>query len=1160
MRSISPPATRDSRAPLALTAAALALSALVASGGAPAAARPAQAGTYVLAETWRSTAGELAPDAWRYAAGIDVTSAGRVYLSDRDEARLTVIEPGGAIRVLRPAADYDDQLVAPGHLAVDPAAGRLYVADGGADAVAVFDLDGTRLATWPNVAGAAGVAVAPDGSVVVGSGDTGEVHLYAAEGFRLATWRVVTPDANGELVRGIDVDARGQIYVVDGRQPQVHVLDAGGRPVDRLRVNLQDGQEVSDVAVDDGPGGGSRPIRYWVATTRSVMFQDTRAGTNWQIAPSGAAWAVALDPAYGIVATAPGRPGVGSRVMRFPYTQGTFVLPDRQWGSSLLLPGTLDGPEVVEVGADGGVYVLDRGNRVQRFSPGGRPVDQIDNEAENPSHAGAAADGTVFVTNGAAVMAFSKASGVWARTWRDTVAPPGRDDSQAVGMAYNAAAGQVALLDAEQDRLRRFSTAGQRGVENTLRGVDDSVVWADLAGDRAGNLYALDRTNRLVYAVAPDLTQRTVGLPAPARHIAMGPGGELFALDRDGWVRRYDVSADPARRTAAFDATRFDVGLETAPSDLAVDAAGDVYVTDRKADVVSRFTWDGAARAEEPPAADVAQCRNFPDKTASPAQVRLGASVEVRLTVRGGCGAAASNTPRDIVLVLDVSGSMQGEKIRILREAAVNFIAEVDFTTSRVGLVSFTDTGRVEQALTTSAPALRQAIRRLDADPNGGTAVDEGLIEAHQHWLPRRRAEAKAVFILLSDGGSALGPARDAARAAKDDGVEIFTIGIQAWRLLMQTVATDLDHYFEADSARFLYGIFEQIAERVTVSTLFRAITITDRIPANMQVVAGSAVPPATHDPATGTLTWTLADVPPAGLALRYELRPQAVGEWPTNVAAWGDFTDGFGTPGRLDFPVPRVRVFEDAVPTDPPSATATRTATPTATPTASATPTATPTITPSPRPTVPPEPIFIPIALKEKPCVPTDRHADVVLVIDTSSSMVGEKIAAAKAAARGFVDLLKLPGDQAGVVGFNRQATLASGLTSSAAAAKAAIDGLATEPGTRIDVGLEAAVAELGGPRRRADNTPTIVLLTDGQQDAEPDRPIAIAAAARAAGKVIFAVGLGSDVDAVFLERLAGVRGRTFLAPGPGDLGRIYAQIAGQVPCPPEVYWGARP
>jgi uncharacterized protein YegL len=316
-----------------------------------------------------------------------------------------------------------------------------------------------------------------------------------------------------------------------------------------------------------------------------------------------------------------------------------------------------------------------------------------------------------------------------------------------------------------------------------------------------------------------------------------------------------------------------------------------------------------------------------------------------------------------------------------------------------------------------------------------------------------------------------------------------------------------------------------------------------------MNYVVGSAVPPATYDAQTRELSWTFADVPPSGFVLRYELEPQVAGpNLPTNVVAWADFIDGFDKPGRADFPVPYITVIDPRGPTPTPSNTFTPS--PTATQTA--------TITPTPSPTKVPVPIFIPLILKEKKCLDNQR-VDVMLVLDTSNSMVGEKLEAAKAAAKSFVDQLNLPDDQAGIVGFSTEATLAHELSGDAAALRAAIDGLSTNAGTRMDRGLELALAELQTDRHKDESTPAIVLLTDGQQDEEPERARAIASQARAALIPVYAIGLGDNVDRDFLISLTGQASRTFLAPSPGELVGIYEQIAVEVPCPPEVYWGKR-
>ena len=139
-----------------------------------------------------------------------------------------------------------------------------------------------------------------------------------------------------------------------------------------------------------------------------------------------------------------------------------------------------------------------------------------------------------------------------------------------------------------------------------------------------------------------------------------------------------------------------------------------------------------------------------------------------------------------------------------------------------------------------------------------------------------------------------------------------------------------------------------------------------------------------------------------------------------------------------------------------------------------------------------------------------------------------------------------------------NSQAELGTGLTGDRVRLEAGIRGLRTRPGTQIDLGLLRASQELSSPRRIAGNTPVIVLLTDGVQQ-RPALASSAADHARELGHRVYAIGLGHDVDGRLLEEIAGSATRLFLAPSPADLARIYEQVAGEVPCPPEAYWGRR-
>jgi Ca-activated chloride channel family protein len=246
----------------------------------------------------------------------------------------------------------------------------------------------------------------------------------------------------------------------------------------------------------------------------------------------------------------------------------------------------------------------------------------------------------------------------------------------------------------------------------------------------------------------------------------------------------------------------------------------------------------------------------------------------------------------------------------------------------------------------------------------------------------------------------------------------------------------------------------------------------------------------------------------------------------------------------RYDFPMPVVRVRAPA---------ATASATPTAT--LSTTPTTTPaaTLTSTPTPTALPSHLYLPVGLREH-CDRVHRRADVALVVDTSSSMNGQKLEGAKRAAAAFVGQMDLaPGnDQVAVVRYDAEAEVVCQLTNARAVIEATIRNLTTRSGTHIDKGLRLALGELQGPRRIERNLPVMVLLTDGIQTGTPGAELRAADEVRDAGVRLYTIGLGEDVNAAALQEMAGDRSRYHFAPAPADLARIYAEIASDILCAP--------
>ena len=168
----------------------------------------------------------------------------------------------------------------------------------------------------------------------------------------------------------------------------------------------------------------------------------------------------------------------------------------------------------------------------------------------------------------------------------------------------------------------------------------------------------------------------------------------------------------------------------------------------------------------------------------------------------------------------------------------------------------------------------------------------------------------------------------------------------------------------------------------------------------------------------------------------------------------------------------------------------------------------------------------------------------DVLLVIDTTGSMQGERLVQAKSAAKEFVAGLA-PDDRVAVMRFANSVTVPVDFTSDHAAVDAAIDGLTAAGQTELYKATAAAAVKIGqssSPRR------AVVLLTDGANDAivtDVNADQAVAAAA-ASGVPFFAIAQSeAAIDPAYLIRLASSTGGRYLeAPKPDDLHEVYASI----------------
>ena len=181
-----------------------------------------------------------------------------------------------------------------------------------------------------------------------------------------------------------------------------------------------------------------------------------------------------------------------------------------------------------------------------------------------------------------------------------------------------------------------------------------------------------------------------------------------------------------------------------------------------------------------------------------------------------------TSVPLDIVLVLDTSGSMSGQKMTSLKNAANNFIdATADANEgldqsdqSRISIVTFASGSNVRQQLNyvtdQNAQQYKNTIRGLNA--NGATWAEAGLKTAQDQLNSHPRQDAQKVVIFFTDGQPNHGNGFDneiaaeavnTAHAMKQSGVTIYAVGVMNGADASVTDDDDFNEYMNGVSSNY---------------------------------------------------------------------------------------------------------------------------------------------------------------------------------------------------------------------------------------------------------------------------------------------------------------------------------------------------------------------
>ena len=315
------------------------------------------------------------------------------------------------------------------------------------------------------------------------------------------------------------------------------------------------------------------------------------------------------------------------------------------------------------------------------------------------------------------------------------------------------------------------------------------------------------------------------------------------------------------------------------------------------------------------------------NKTISKRQINCKETFDVTLSLTAEPNIVSN--PTDIVLILDRSGSMQGNPLVNLKKGAKKFIEIIDQATdnaqdgnigsgSHIGIVSFANTATSDTGLITSVATLNSAVEALTS--GGRTNHADAFTKALSLFDPSS-TNAK-VMVMFTDGVTTIGnPPAPVAGAAKAQGVIIYVIGLSGNGGLDETAlkqwASDPDSAYLAiapDDSE-LEDLFEDFANNISKPGATN-IVIKDVVSDCFKVVGVSS---PTKGSATmqgnTTVQWKIAELGKnASEGASFTFTLQHLGDCRGDVEVNDSITYSDDEDNQVVFPSPTIHVNCDVV------------------------------------------------------------------------------------------------------------------------------------------------------------------------------------------------------------------------------------------------------
>ena len=570
-------------------------------------------------------------------SGIAIDAAGNLYVADTNNQCIRKITPKGEVSTLAGSGYYGDadgpgivSFEYPVGIAID-AAGNLYVADTNNHRIRkitpmgwVSTLAGSREGFADGIGSAAQFSY-PEGIVVDASGnlyvaDTGNYRIRkVTRRGKVSTlagggdWKFsgeFSADGVGNAARftgpsGIALDAAGNLYVGDNRWSRsIRKITPKGK------VSTLAGREEGFA---DGAGSSARfkgPSGIAIDATGNLYVADYGNQNIRKVTPTGEVSTLAASEN-------------GVEPVTVSTLAGGGMSADARRSAAYL-----DKPNGIAIDKAGNLYVSDTDNhRIRKITPKGKTsilagstegfADGIGSAAQfsGPSDIAIDASGNLYVAD----RRNNRIRKITPKGEVSTLAGSGysQDFDYPSGIAIDAA-GNLYVADKKNNRICKITSAGEVSTfagRSSFGNADGQGSAAQfyapegIAVDTAGNLYVADTNNHRIRKVTPKGEVSTlagskegfadgVGIAAqftyPTR-IAIDKAGNLYVTDRNR-IRKITPKGEVSTlsdSTEGFADGQIGVAQFHDPRGIAIDTAGNLYVADNLNNRIRKITPAG---------------------------------------------------------------------------------------------------------------------------------------------------------------------------------------------------------------------------------------------------------------------------------------------------------------------------------------------------------------------------------------------------------------------------------------------------------------------------------------------------------------------------------------------------------------------------------------